>query len=418
MTDPLASAAAAGPEEDGTRRPLPPRIPHLISSDVEALEIAHDLAAHFAEGASERDRDRRLPWDEVEDYTASGLGGMTVPKEFGGAGVSHVTLAKVFEILCAADPALGQIPQNQFGVLALLRDVGSQEQKNRIYGDILRGYHIGNAGPERGQKAINLSTTRLRRLPEGLRLTGRRFYSTGAIFAHWIPTRAVDDEGRPVQVWVSYDAPGVQVIDDWSSFGQRTTASGSVEFAEVPIDESLVFPVWSYTDRPGIAGPVSQLVQAAIDSGIAVAAIADTIAFVRDRARPWMDSGLQSASEDPTILHEIGDLHTELHAAQALLYEAGAVIDEVAQAPITDASSARASVAVAEAKILTTEIALQATEKLFDLAGSAATRAAHNLDRHWRNARVHTLHDPVRWKYHLLGNYQLNGEFPARHQWN
>jgi SfnB family sulfur acquisition oxidoreductase len=418
MTDPLASAAAAGPEEDGTRRPLPPRIPHLISSDVEALEIAHDLAAHFAEGASERDRDRRLPWDEVEDYTASGLGGMTVPKEFGGAGVSHVTLAKVFEILCAADPALGQIPQNQFGVLALLRDVGSQEQKNRIYGDILRGYRIGNAGPERGQKAINLSTTRLRRLPEGLRLTGRRFYSTGAIFAHWIPTRAVDDEGRPVQVWVSYDAPGVQVIDDWSSFGQRTTASGSVEFAEVPIDESLVFPVWSYTDRPGIAGPVSQLVQAAIDSGIAVAAIADTIAFVRDRARPWMDSGLQSASEDPTILHEIGDLHTELHAAQALLYEAGAVIDEVAQAPITDASSARASVAVAEAKILTTEIALQATEKLFDLAGSAATRAAHNLDRHWRNARVHTLHDPVRWKYHLLGNYQLNGEFPARHQWN
>lgn len=418
MTDPLASAAAAGPEEDGTRRPLPPRIPHLISSDVEALEIAHDLAAHFAEGASERDRDRRLPWDEVEDYTASGLGGMTVPKEFGGAGASHVTLAKVFEILCAADPALGQIPQNQFGVLALLRDVGSQEQKNRIYGDILRGYRIGNAGPERGQKAINLSTTRLRRLPEGLRLTGRRFYSTGAIFAHWIPTRAVDDEGRPVQVWVSYDAPGVQVIDDWSSFGQRTTASGSVEFAEVPIDESLVFPVWSYTDRPGIAGPVSQLVQAAIDSGIAVAAIADTIAFVRDRARPWMDSGLQSASEDPTILHEIGDLHTELHAAQALLYEAGAVIDEVAQAPITDASSARASVAVAEAKILTTEIALQATEKLFDLAGSAATRAAHNLDRHWRNARVHTLHDPVRWKYHLLGNYQLNGEFPARHQWN
>lgn len=418
MTDPLPSAALKEPEGSAIRRPLPPRIPHLISSDAEALEIAHDLAARFAKGASERDRDRRLPWDEVEDYTASGLGGMTVPKEFGGANVSHVTLAKVFEILCAADPALGQIPQNQFGVLTLLRDVGSQEQKSRIYGDILRGYRIGNAGPERGRKAVNLSTTRLRRLPEGLRLTGRRFYSTGAIFAHWIPTRAVDDDGRPVQVWVPYDAVGVQVIDDWSSFGQRTTASGSVEFSDVPVEESLVFPVWSYTDRPGIAGPVSQLVQAAIDSGIAVAAIADTIAFVRERARPWMDSGLQSASEDPTILHEIGDLHTELHAAQALLYEAGAVIDEVARAPITDASSARASVAVAEAKILTTEIALQATEKLFDLAGSAATRAAHNLDRHWRNARVHTLHDPVRWKYHLLGNYQLNGVFPARHQWN
>jgi alkylation response protein AidB-like acyl-CoA dehydrogenase len=49
---------------------------------------------------------------------------------------------------------------------------------------------------------------------------------------------------------------------------------------------------------------------------------------------------------------------------------------------------------------------------------SAATRQNHNLDRHWRNARVHTLHDPVRWKYHLVGAYELNGAYPARHQWN
>ena len=419
MTERDAVPAATGSQEEGAvRRPLPPRTPHLIRSDAEALEIAHDLAARFAVGAAERDRDRRLPWDEVEEYTASGVGGITVPKEFGGAEVSCVTLARVFEILCAADPALGQIPQKQFGVLALLRDVGSQEQKAHIYGDILAGYRIGNAGPERGQKAVNHSSTRLTRRADGLRLTGRRFYSTGAIFAHWIPTRAVDDDGRAVQVWAAFDAPGVRVIDDWSSFGQRTTASGSVEFTDVPVDEALVFPVWSYANRPGVSGPVSQLIQAAIDSGIAAAAVTDAMAFVRDHARPWMDSGLQSACDDPTILHEIGDLHTDLHAAQSLLYEVAAVIDEVAKVPVTEAGSARASVAVAEAKILTTEVALQAAEKLFDVAGSAATREAHNLDRHWRNARVHTLHDPVRWKYHLLGNYQLNGVFPARHQWN
>ena len=67
---------------------------------------------------------------------------------------------------------------------------------------------------------------------------------------------------------------------------------------------------------------------------------------------------------------------------------------------------------------LTTRIALDASEKLFELAGSAATRAAHNLDRHWRNARTHTLHDPVRWKLHLLGDYHLNHVLPARHAWN
>ena len=404
--------------DETERRPSAPVRPHRIKSDQEALEIAARLAERFAVGAAERDAKRLLPWDEVDEYTASGLGGITIPKAYGGADVSNVTLARVFEILCAADPALGQIPQNQFGVLALLKDVGTKGQKGRIFGDVLNGFRIGNAGPERKTKLVTISTTTLRTTPDGLRLSGRRFYSTGAIFAHWIPTRAVDDEGRAVQVWAASDAQGVTVIDDWSSFGQRTTASGSVAFDDVPVDPELVFPVWSYADRPGLAGPISQLVQASIDAGIAVAAIGDAVTFVRERARPWVDSGVSSALDDPTILHSIGSLYTDLHAAQAVLYEAAETIDRVARDKVTDASSALASVAVAEAKILTTEIALAATEQLFDLAGSAATREAHNLGRHWRNARVHTLHDPVRWKYHLIGKYELTGTHPARHQWN
>jgi alkylation response protein AidB-like acyl-CoA dehydrogenase len=109
----------------------------------------------------------------------------------------------------------------------------------------------------------------------------------------------------------------------------------------------------------------------------------------------------------------------DLHAAREVLRETGTLFDALAaQATISAEDSARASVAVAEAKVLTTRIALLASEKLFELAGSSATRAAHNLDRHWRNARVHTLHDPVRWKLHLIGNYRLNGKLPARHSWN
>ncbi|MGV3549476.1 SfnB family sulfur acquisition oxidoreductase [Rhizobium sp.] len=400
------------------RRPLPPRQPLRVGTDFEALEVASALADRFRKAAAERDRDRRLPWDEIEQYTASGLGTITVPRAFGGPELSYVTLGRVFEILCAADPALGQIPQNHFGVLQLIKEYGSEVQQRRIYADVLSGHRIGNAGPEKGRRALTHSTTRVVRTSNGLRLSGRRFYSTGSIFAHWIPTRAVDEDGRAVQVWARRDAPGVEVIDDWNSFGQKTTASGSVVFDNVPVEEELILPVWSFGDRPGLSGPVSQFIQAAIDSGIAIAAIDDAIGFVRDHARPWMDSGLDAATDDPTIIHEIGALKTELHAAQEMLYKAGALLDAFSARKITDALSAEASIAVAEAKILTTEIALEASEKLFDLAGSSATRARHNLDRHWRNARVHTLHDPVRWKYHLLGNYALNGAFPTRHQWN
>ncbi len=106
-------------------------------------------------------------------------------------------------------------------------------------------------------------------------------------------------------------------------------------------------------------------------------------------------------------------------AVDPQLERAARTLDALAaQSELSEDDVARASVAVGEAKVLTTEIALLASEKLFELAGTQATLAEHGLDRHWRNARTHTLHDPVRWKYHLVGNYYLNGVAPARHAWN
>lgn len=412
-----------------TARPAPqqrlPNIPSDVArtaTDAEAIAAAHRLAADFAQGAAERDRHRTLPWDELDRWSASGLGAITVPRAYGGAQVSYATLAEVFVILNAADPSIGQIPQNHFGLLGVLREIGTDAQKQRFYGEVLAGRRLGNAGPERkadGAATILHSGTRLRSTPDGLRLTGKRFYSTGALFAHRIPVRATDDDGRAVQAWVPREAPGLAVIDDWDAFGQRTTASGTVVFDDVPVQADDVLPVWQLADRPGLFGPTSQLLQAAIDQGIAEAAVADAQRFVRERSRPWVDSGVQHAHDDPYVIADVGRLQIDLHAAREVLRETGKLFDALAaQGSVTADGSARASVAVAEAKVLTTRIALEASEKLFELAGSSATRAAPNLSRHWRNARVHTLHDPVRWKLHLIGNYHLNGALPARHSWN
>lgn len=400
--------------------PNPSRVQRIVD-DAAALAAARTLAATFAEGAARRDRERALPWDELDQWSESGVGAVTVPREYGGADVSLETLAEVFVMLCEADPALGQIPQNHFGVLGLLREAGTPAQKERFYAEVLAGTRLGNAGPERRspQAATILhGTTRLSSTPNGLRLSGRRFYSTGALFAHRVPTRAVDEEGRSVQVWVPRDAPGLTVIDDWNSFGQRTTASGTVVFNDVSVDPDDVVALWPLAERPGLYGPTSQLIQAAIDQGIAQAAVADALAFVRTQARPWLDSGVERASDDPYVIADVGRLQIDLHAAHEVLLEAARTLDAIASAPLDAQASAKASVAVAEAKVLTTRIALEASEKLFELAGSSATRAAHNLDRHWRNARTHTLHDPLRWKLHLVGNYRLNHVLPARHSWN
>lgn len=390
---------------------------HVLRNDNEALQAAHALAAVAREHAAKRDQQRKLPWSQLEAFTQSGLGSISVPREFGGPQVSYVTLAEVFAIISAADPALGQIPQNQVGILNLIQSTATHAQKEQLFSSVLQGWRIGNAGPERGSKNTLDLKARITTDGDEVVINGQKFYSTGALFAHWIAVKALNEDSKQVIAFVRRGTPGLRVVDDWSGFGQRTTASGTVLLNDVRVDADLVVDNWRINESPNIQGAVSQLIQAAIDLGIAREAIADTISFVRERSRPWIDAKVERNSDDPYVIADIGKLSIELHAAHALLRKAGRVLDEVSAKPIDAQAAARASIAVAEAKVLSTELSLLASEKLFELAGSRASLAEFNLDRHWRNARVHTLHDPVRWKYHAIGAYRLNGTLPARHSW-
>jgi SfnB family sulfur acquisition oxidoreductase len=391
----------------------------VIADDAEAIAVARELAARLAEGAAGRDRERRLPRQEIEWFSQSGLWGITVPKAYGGAGVSFVTLTEVVKLISAADSSIGQLPQNHFGLVDVIALTGTEEQKRYFFAEVLAGKRFGNGFSEKGTKNVLDLKTRVRRDGDEYVVDGTKFYSTGALFAHFVPVLGLDEEKRGWLAYIPQGTAGLTITDDWSGFGQRTTASGTVTLENVRVSASHVLPAYRVSDQPTLNGPVSQIIQAAIDAGIAQAAIDDTLAFVRERSRPWVDSGVERASDDPLTIREIGRLYIQLHAAEALLERSARVLDEIAaQDTVSEDDVARASVAVGEAKVLTTEAALLAGEKLFELAGTQSTLAAHNLDRHWRNARTHTLHDPVRWKYHLVGNYYLNGARPARHAWN
>ncbi|SFM89963.1 Acyl-CoA dehydrogenase, C-terminal domain [Methylobacterium pseudosasicola] len=195
--------------------------------------------------------------------------------------------------------------------------------------------------------------------------------------------------------------------------GQRTTASGTAILDDVPVSPEHVLPFQEVFDRPTRLGPFSQLYHTAIQLGIARAALADLKRFVLERARPWIDSGARRAADDTLLLFDAGALRVDLHAAEELLWLAAEQVDAVRDARDAGAVAA-ASIAVAKAKILATEVSLKAAGKLLELSGSQATLAQFNLDRHWRNARTHSLHDPVRWKFPTIGNYLLNGVPPPR----
>ena len=385
---------------------------HVIQSDQEALAIAERLAEQFKVGSVARDAERILPFEQIEAYSQSGLWAITVPKIYGGAEVSSLTLAKVIALMSGVDGSIGQIPQNHFYALEVLRNTGSEAQKQRLYQEVLHGARFGNALAEFKPKNATIKQTSIQRKDDGYVVNGEKFYCTGSLFAHRIPTLVKDAEQREFLAFIAKDNQGLELIDDWSGFGQRTTGSGTVKFNQVLVAKEDVIPFDVAFSTPTLVGPIAQIMHAAIEVGIARAAFEETLVRVR-QARPWIDANVDSATQDPLTIYEIGRIAADVRASEVLLKQAAQSID--AAYPHPDLNNvAQASIDVAKVRAHSSETALKAASKLIELAGSRGSQRDAGLDRFWRNARVHTLHDAARWKYYFIGQFALNGTLPPR----
>ncbi|MGA5540959.1 SfnB family sulfur acquisition oxidoreductase [Mycobacterium sp. NPDC051198] len=393
-----------------------------ITSVETALGAAARLSRSFAEAAGARDARRILPHEQVQALKESGLLALTVPTEYGGLDVPVSVLAEVMRLVAHGDPSIGQIPHSHFTFLEALRLQGTPEQQAYFYGLVLDGALFANAQSERGPHPVDVDTTTLTASGSGYLLDGRKYYSTGALFADWLIVRASRSDGSGLVptaatpkaiAFVPHDARGLEVVDDWDGMGQRTTASGTVtlDAVEVPAEHVVEFsPIFT---RPTVYGARAQLLHAALDVGIATAALEEGVRQATN-ARPHFEASVSSAVEDPTLVQVAGELTVTVRGAQALLAEAARQVD-AARADLTKDSAAEASIAVAIAKVAAARAAVEAGSALFEFGGTRSASASGNLSRYWRDARTHTLHDATRWKIRHIGNYTLAGTNPPRH---
>ncbi|MGY4098850.1 SfnB family sulfur acquisition oxidoreductase [Nocardia sp. R16R-3T] len=391
-----------------------------IESAAQAYSVAAQLASDFAVGAAARDLSRELPFAEVDRLAASGLLAITVPAALGGADLPPSAVAEVVRILAAADPNIAQIPHSHFVYLNLLRLAGAAGQQARYFGQVLAGARIANAQSERGSATVADIATTVRPVGDRFRIDGVKFYCTGSLFADLLAvlTRIDDPEGRsglPPGEYIAYlpaDTTGVRIIDDWNGIGQRTTGSGTIEFAEVLVEPDQLIARSAAVHAPTGYGAYAQLLHAAIDTGIARGALSAATEFVRTTSRPWFESGAERAVDDPLLIQRFGELSVAVTAAEATLTAAGVAVD----AAFGGAESvAAASLAVATAKVLADRAANEVSAALFEVGGTRSAAADLNLHHFWRNARTHTLHDPVRWKYQHIGRALLHDTAPPLH---
>jgi SfnB family sulfur acquisition oxidoreductase len=394
-------------------------VQRTVTSTEEALAAADEFAESLRDTVIERDRTGELPVAELERFDASGLAAITVPEADGGPDLPMTTLAEVIRRIAAVDPAVAQAPQGHYLMVDVVAVWGDEDQRAKLFAEVLAGGRFGNTLAERGGTHAQDLKTRVTRDGGRLRLDGRKYYCTGALTSRWLAASALDDDNRLVLAFVPRGARGVTLDHDWNVMGQRATVSGGARYEAVEVEPGRLLDYQRAFEVPQQIGARAQLVHAAIEVGIAGGALSDARWFVTEKGRPFFEAvrggWTETAGGDPHVIQRFGRLATQVRAAETLLADAAAVQDEVGRRPADAEAAGRGSIAVAQAKAFASEVAVAVASDLFSMSGASAADEKYDLSRHWRNARTHSSHDPVDWKYHHAGNWLLNGVLPPNH---
>jgi alkylation response protein AidB-like acyl-CoA dehydrogenase len=381
----------------------------------ELLGRLPELARRLVVGASEREQTRELPFESFRLVRESGLGALRVPLHLGGPGGSVRDLFEVIVTLAAADPNVAHALRSHFNFTET-QVLGEDTSRSReLLGLVLEGALFAGASTELGTAKPGQVTTRLLRDGEGFRLEGRKFYATGTAFSDYATFSAHDEEERLVIVLVPTDRAGITVHDDWDGMGQRLTASGSVD-----LDGVAVFPHEITHRQLGLAigrhtSSLRQLHLASCAAGIVRNIVSDATVYVQRDARAALHSTAETGRGDPFVQQVVGELSALSFAVDASIAAAAAALDRSAQAIASQAADLddhliAGSLAVSRIQIAIYPQALKAAETLFEIGGGSTTASRYNFDRHWRNIRTLSTHNPLRQKARAVGDYVVNGE--------
>ncbi|WAP59804.1 acyl-CoA dehydrogenase family protein [Streptomyces sp. S465] len=376
------------------------------------LKIADEAADDLATDAVLRDQAGKTPYDEVARLREAGLLTLLIPAEHGGGGGDWSTACAVVRKIAAADGAIGQVLGCHYLLCFSARFFGGADLAARLERRSAAGQWCWGGGLTTREPRLTLTPGQ-----GGHMLNGRQGYATGVLVADRLAVRAIHaDTGEPLAVLVDATHPGVVCGgDDGDTFGQRLAAGGSVEFDAVPVGDDAVLGPLSWDEDTlspfsGLSAPTGRLVSAQICLGIAQGVLAEAREYTRAVHAPWP----HTSPRDPYALTTYGELTVATFSAAALADQALEALDAglARGEDLTDDECAEITVLAAAAEAAASRAAHDATARALDVIGARSASSAYGFDRFWRNARTHTLYDPVAHRLHEVGDYFLNGEHP------
>ncbi|KAF1044493.1 acyl-CoA dehydrogenase family protein [Xylophilus sp.] len=385
----------------------------------EALARARQLARVLRRDAAVRDAQRILPHDALRLLREHDLLNLRTPLALGGAEIAYGDVVRVIAELARGDSNVAQLLIPHYVYLERLRLMGDDGIQQRIWRRVRRGALAGNASTERNTARSGEITIRLQPDDDGFRLTGRKFYSTPTLFADLVFATVLDVQERIVYAILPTDREGITRLDDWDGVGQRLTGSGTTIFENVRVEADEIVVVGDWMNRRHYTSSGAQILFAAVKSGIAHAALDDALDWAREGARPTRVSQVEHVTLDPHVQVLVGELSTAALGAELVLGRAADALTHASHVQYAESSRERlddvladTAIRTAQAQLATEQAALHIAQKLFDVGGTSTALRRHNFDRHWRNARTISLHDPIVYRSKAIGAHALRGEAP------
>ncbi|CAM5599463.1 acyl-CoA dehydrogenase family protein [Streptomyces purpurascens] len=379
------------------------------------LHVARETADDLATDAVARDQAGKPPFDEVSRLRESGLLTLLIPAGLGGGGENWPTAFAVVREIAAADGAIGQLLGCHYFMSWSARFFTEPALAARLERRSAAEQWCWGGGLARQEPVLSLV-----RNARGYVLNGRQSYAAGVLVADRLAVRAVRaDTGEPLAVVVDPALQGVVIDGDADPFGQRLAAGGSVEFDAVPVsadavlgslaaDEDVLSPLTA------LVSPVGRLLSAQLRLGMAEGVLAEAREYSRTGHSHWHPDWPVGSPQDPQVLTAYGELTVLTRSASALADQArDAVHAGLARGEdLGYEEYAEISVLVAMAEAAASKAVQESTARALDIIGVRSASARLGFDRFWRNARTHTLYEPVAHRLRDVGDYFLNGAHP------
>jgi alkylation response protein AidB-like acyl-CoA dehydrogenase len=377
--------------------------------------VARETAEDLATDAVARDQAGKPPFDEVSRLRESGLLTLLVPAELGGGGADWTQAYAVVREIAAADGAIGQLLGCHYFTSWSVRSFADPALAARLERRSAAEQWCWGGGLAHQEPAPALTPD-----TRGYVLNGRQSYAAGVLVADRLAVRAVRaGTGEPCALVVDPALAGVVVDGDADPFGQRLAAGGSAEFDAVPIaaddvlgslsaDEDVLSP------PTALVSPVGRLLSAQLRLGMAEGVLAEAREYSRSGQSHWHPDWPVGSPQDPQVLTAYGELTVLTRSASALADEARRAVQGGLDRgeDLTYEDYAEISVLVAMAEAAASKAAQESTARALDIIGARSASARLGFDRFWRNARTHTLYEPVAHRLQDVGDYFLNGAHP------